>query len=213
MEATEQELREILICLEGGEQKMTGTLNLKANISGYGTKDTLVNSLQGNLQLSAEKGRIYQDARAAKLLSFLNVTNMFQGKIPDLRSTGFYYDYMIVKGTMENSVLVISPAKLDAPIMEIVSHGTIDIPREKVNLQILVAPLQTLNKIQKILPIIRKIFPSSLTAIPVEVSGDFSDIQVRTMSMSAISKRVFGVMVDALSAPVRVLEDSSKEEK
>ncbi|UCD66159.1 MAG: AsmA-like C-terminal domain-containing protein [Deltaproteobacteria bacterium] len=208
MEATDQELSEILICLEGGEQKMTGTMNLKANISGYGTKDTLVNSLQGNLQLSTENGRIYQDARAAKLLYFLNVTNMFQGKIPDLRSTGFYYDYVIIKGTMEHGILVIAPAKLEAPIMEIVSHGTIDIPKEKVYLQVLVAPLQTLNKIQRILPIIRRLIPSSLVAVPVEVSGDFDDIQVEALSMSAISSRVFGVMVDALSTPVRTLEEN-----
>ena len=43
------------------------------------------------------------------------------------------------------------------------------------------------------------------------MSGDFSDIKVRAMSMSAISKSVFGVMVDALSAPVRALEDTSGE--
>jgi len=71
--------------------------------------------------------------------------------------------------------------------------------------------LQTLNKIQKLLPIIRRLIPSSLVAIPVQVSGDFSDIKVRAMSMSAISKSVFGVMVDALSAPVRALEDTSGE--
>jgi len=98
MEAADQEFSEVLICLEGGEQQMTGTLDLNLNISGQGTKDTLVNSLQGNLQFSAKEGYIYQDAQAAKLLYFLNVTNMFKGKIPDLSSTGFHYNTLIVKG-------------------------------------------------------------------------------------------------------------------
>jgi hypothetical protein len=213
MDATDEEFSEVLICLEGGEQQMTGTLNLQANISAYGTKGTLVNSLQGNLLFSAKEGYIYQDARAAKLLYFLNVTNMFQGKIPDLSTTGFHYDYLIVKGTMENGILKIAPAKLEAPIMEIASNGTIDIPKEKIYLQVLVAPLQTLNKIQKLLPIISKVIPGSLVAVPVEVSGDFSDIKVRALSMSAISIRALGIMVGALSAPVRVLEDTSEEAK
>jgi uncharacterized protein YhdP len=169
--------------------------------------------LQGNLLFSAKEGYIYQDARAAKLLYFLNVTNMFQGKIPDLSTTGFHYDYLIVKGTMENGILKIAPAKLEAPIMEIASNGTIDIPKEKIYLQVLVAPLQTLNKIQKLLPIISKVIPGSLVAVPVEVSGDFSDIKVRALSMSAISIRALGIMVGALSAPVRVLEDTSEEAK
>jgi len=213
MEAEGQELKEVLICLEGGEQQMTGTLNLKGNISGEGTRDTLVNSLAGTLQYSSKDGYIYQDAHLAKLLYVLNVTNLFQGKIPDLADTGFHYDSLIVKGTMEKGVLTITPARLDAPIMEISAYGTIHIPDEKVNLQVLVAPLQTINKLQKLLPMISKIVPESLIAVPVEVKGDFSDIKVRTLSMSAISKNVFGVMVDALSTPVRVLEDTSGEAK
>jgi uncharacterized protein YhdP len=208
MKASGQEFSEVLICLEGGEQQMTGTLDLNANITGHGSKDTLVNSLQGDLHFSAKEGNIYKDAQAAKLLYFLNVTNMFRGKIPDLAAKGFQYDSLIVKGTMKNGVLLISPAKLDAPIMEIAAHGTIDIPREKVDLLVLVAPLQTINKIQKMLPIISKIIPSSLVALPVQVAGDFSDIKVRAVSMSAISRSVFGAMVDALSAPVRILEEN-----
>ncbi|MFC1827969.1 hypothetical protein ACFLZQ_08620, partial [Thermodesulfobacteriota bacterium] len=77
--------------------------------------------------------------------------------------------------------------------MEIVSYGTIDIPEKKLTLQVLVAPLQIVNKIQKMLPVIRTILPTSITAVTVEVSGDFSDIKVRTLSMSAMSTRVFGV--------------------
>ena len=92
--------------------------------------------------------------------------------------------------------------------MQIAADGTIDIPGEKVNLQVLVAPLQTVNKIQNMLPIIRQILPSSIAAVPVEVSGDFSDIKVRTLSMSAIGTRVFDLMMDALSTPVRALEET-----
>ena|GEM_PF-1541042 len=211
MEANEQEFKEVLICLEGGEQQMTGILDLKANISGQGTKDTLVNSLEGNLQYSSKDGYIYHDAQLAKLISFLNVTDMFQGRIPDLRTAGFHYDSLIVKGTMDKGILTIAPAKLEAPIMQIAANGIIDFPREKVNLQVLVAPLQTVNKIQNMLPIIRTILPSSLVALPVEVGGDFSDIRVRTVSMSAIGTRVFDIMVDALSTPVRVLEGTHQK--
>ena len=192
---------------------MTGLLDLNATISGHGTRDTLINSLAGNLQYSSKDGYIYHDAQAAKLLYVLNVTNMFRDKIPDLKKAGFHYDSLIVRGSMEKGILTISPARLDAPIMEIAAHGTVDVPQEKVDFTALVAPLQTINKFQKMIPIISKIIPESLVAVPVQISGDFSDIKVRTMSMSAISKSVFGTMVDALSSPVRVLEDSSEEEK
>ena len=184
---------------------MTGILDLKASIRGKGTRETLVNSLQGNLQYSAKDGNIYQDAQTAKLLSFLNITDMFRGKIPDLRTTGFHYDSLIVEGTMDAGIPTIAPAKLEAPIMQIAANGTIDIPGEKVNLQVLVAPLQTVNKIQNMLPVIRSIIPSSLVAVPVEVSGNFSDIRVRAVTMSAIGTRIFNVMMDALSTPVREL--------
>ena len=203
-------MSEILVCLEGEGKRATGTLNLKAHIAGQGTRDTLASSLQGDLQISAKDGFIYQDARAAKVLNILNVTNMFKGKIPDLSTEGFHYDSFIVKGAMENGILAIDPAKLEALIMEIVSHGTIDIPGNKLNLLVLVAPLQTVNRIQN-LPIIRTILPSSLAAVPVEVTGDISDIKVKTLSMAAIGTRTFGVMVDVLSTPVRVLEGNPEK--
>jgi len=210
METAGQELSEVMTCLEGEGKRATGTLNLKAHFAGQGTKDTLTSSLQGDLSISAKDGFIYQDARAAKVLNVLNVTNIFRGKIPDLSTEGFHYDSFIVKGTMENGILAIDPAKLEAPIMQIVSNGTIDLPEKKLNLMVLVAPLQTVNMIQK-LPIIRTILPTSLAAVPVEVTGDFSDIKVKALSMSAIGTRTFGVMVDVLSTPVRVLEDTPEK--
>jgi hypothetical protein len=210
VEAAGQESNEVLTCLMGGKQRMTGTMNLKANISGLGKKGSFVNSLHGDLQLKAKDGFIYQDAQAAKVLNILNVTNIFRGKIPDLSSEGFHYDSIIVKGSMENGILTIDPAKLEAPIMEIASHGTIDIKDKQLNFLVLVAPLQTINMIRN-LPIIRTILPSSLVAVPVEVTGDISDIKVKAMSMSAIGTNTFGIMVDVLSTPVRVLEDTSEK--
>ena len=211
MAASKQQIKDVLVCLEGGEQQMTGALDLKATIRGNGTRETLVKSLEGDLQYSSKEGYIYHDAQAAKLFSLLNVTDMFKGKIPDLRSAGFPYDSLIVNGTMEKGVLTIAPAKLEAPIMQIAANGTIDLSKETVNLQVLVAPLQTVNKIQDMLPVIKDILPSSIAAVPVEVSGDFSDIKVRTLSMSAITTRVFSIMMDALSSPVRVLEGTPQK--
>jgi hypothetical protein len=92
--------------------------------------------------------------------------------------------------------------------MEIVSHGTIDIPEKKLSLQVLVASLQTVNKIQKMLPVIRTVLPCSITAAPVEVKGDFSDLKVKTLSISAMSTRALGIMGDVLTTPVRVLEET-----
>jgi uncharacterized protein involved in outer membrane biogenesis len=213
MLAKDQEITELMICLGEGEQQVSGTFNIKAAISGHGSRDNLVNSLQGDLQFIAKEGKIYQDAQMAKVLYLLNVTNLFKGKIPDLASEGFYYNSIIIRGTMDQGVLAVNPAKLEAPIMQIAANGTIDLPEKKINLLVLVAPLQTLNKIQKILPVIGTIIPSSLAAVPVEVTGDIRDIKVRALSMSAIGTRTFGIMVDALRTPVRILEGSPGEAK
>ena len=206
VEVAGQEFKEIMACFEGDKQQITGIVNLEANVAGQGKKGSLVNSLQGDLKISAKEGFIYQDARAAKLLTFLNVTKMFKGKIPDLKTDGFDYDSILIEGDMENGILAIDTAKLEAPIMEIVSQGTVNIPEQRLNFLVLVAPLQTVNWLRSNLPIIRTILPTSLAAVPVEVTGDFSDIQVKAMSMSAMGSNAFGVMTDVLSTPVRVLE-------
>ena len=201
----------ILTCLAGGEKRMTGTLYLKADVSGQGTMDTLANSLHGKLRLEANDGYIYQDAQMAKLLYFLNVTNMFKEQIPNLQTTGFEYDHLAVRGVMEKGILEINPANIEAPIMNIASHGTIDIPGKKINLQVLVAPVQTVNKIRNKLPVIKQIIPHSIAAVPVKVSGDFFDFEVKALSLSALSNRVFDIMVDTLVSPVGFLEEVFEE--
>ena len=68
-----------------------------------------------------------------------------------------------------------------------------------------------MNTLQKMLPIVRTVIPRNLVGVPAEVSGDFSDIKVNVLSMSAISKNVFGILVDALSTPVRLFEREPEE--
>ena len=97
MQAEDKEFKDVLICLEGGEQQMTGILDLDATIKGQGPRETLINSLERELQYSSKDGYIYQDARAAKRLYVINVTNMFKGKIPDVATSGFHYDSLISK--------------------------------------------------------------------------------------------------------------------
>ncbi|MDX1776186.1 MAG: AsmA-like C-terminal region-containing protein, partial [Desulfobulbales bacterium] len=208
--AEAKEFSEVLLCLAGGEKQITGVLELQGVISGQGTRDELLNSLAGSLSIKAKEGYIYKDAQLAKLLSFLNVTAMFKGQIPDLRTKGFHYDSLVVRGTMEQGILTVAPARIDAPAMEIAAHGTVDIPRQRINLLVLVAPLQTVNRLQKMLPIIGKIVPESIIAVPAEITGDFTDIKVRPLSMSAFSRSIFGTMVNILTTPLRVLEGSSE---
>jgi hypothetical protein len=40
------------------------------------------------------------------------------------------------------------------------------------------------------------------------VKGDFSDLKVKTLSISAMSTRALGIMGDVLTTPVRVLEET-----
>jgi hypothetical protein len=208
------ELNESVKCLEGdesSERNMTGTYDLAIAVQGQGNKDNIVNSLQGNLQFSAVEGFIYQRAQLAKLLSFLDVTNIFKGKIPDLSTEGFHYDSLKVTGVMENGIMDINPAILEAPVMQIASFGTVDIPQKRVYFQVLVAPLQTLNKIMRWIPFLDKLIRGSIASIPIEVSGPFDNIQVRPLSIAAISTRLFGIMFNVLETPVKAVEATPAE--
>jgi hypothetical protein len=184
---------------------MTGNLDFRGKIMGRAKPEELVQSLEGNFELFAQKGRIYRSNLLLRILAFVNVTEVFRGKYPDLGREGFVYDSFTVKANLQEGKLILKEAILDGSSMELVAQGEVDLMPEKMDLTVLVAPLKTVDFVVKKIPLVRDILKGNLIAIPVRITGNFANPKVEPFAPSTVSSDLTGIMRRTFRLPVKVI--------
>ena len=201
-----KQLESTLDCLFHEDSRVTGILNLQAAVNSRGKSDALVSSLRGRVDFLSKDGIIYRFPLLAKIFSFLNVTELLRGKLPDFTKDGFKYNSMTIKGDIRQVIFVIKEALLDGTTMQLAGQGEINLTNNKINLTILVAPFKTVDYLISNIPVVGYILKGTLISIPLKVTGDISDPSIFVLSPSAVGEGVLGMMKRTLTLPVKIIE-------
>jgi hypothetical protein len=192
-------------CISGRHVSVTGTYGLSVRVEGTGMGDELVRSFRGPVSLTARDGRIHRMHLLSVLLTYLNVAELFRWKLPDLGEEGFPYRTLTVRGEMRDGKILVKEAAIDAPSMGIAATGEVDLLRETVDFQVLVAPFRTADAVIRRIPIVRDILNRTLVSIPVTVKGDIRNPTVTPLNPSAVEKGLLGIVERTLEIPARLL--------
>ena len=91
--------------------------------------------------------------------------------------------------------------------LEMAVKGEIDLIDQKINLTVLVAPFKTVDRIIKLIPVVRHISSlEPLITIPLRVHGSLKDPKVTALSPSAIGDELLAMMKRTLGLPFKVIE-------
>jgi hypothetical protein len=208
-----QEIEPTVRCLLNQEVRATGNFEFKGRILGQGGPEELVKSLEGDLEFGAKDGRIYYAVGLVRILEFLSITEIYRGKLPNLTREGLPYDRITIKGTLQKGKLAIKEWTLNGPTMEMAAQGEIDLSDQEINLTVLVAPLKTVDRIIKLIPLVRDILAGTLLTVPVKVTGDLKDPKVTPLSPSAIGAELLAMMKRTLELPFKVIQPLLPEGK
>jgi hypothetical protein len=200
------EIESAFRCLLNHDVRATGTFELYGRILARGTPEELVKSMEGNIEFHAKDGRIDYALGLVRIVEFLNVTEIYRGKLPDLRKEGLPYDRITIKVALQKDKMIFKEWTLDGPTMEIVGQGEIDLAERTMKMNVLVAPLKTVDRIIKAIPLVSDIFAGTLLTIPVKVHGDLKDPKVTPLSPSAVGDELFAMMKRTLGLPFKVIE-------
>jgi hypothetical protein len=208
-----KELDPLLTCFANKRGLMTGNFNLNGEVKARGKFEEVAKVLKGNLECTANDGRIYRFRLLAKIFALLNITEIFRGHLPDLTKEGLAYNYITVKSDLENGKLLLREVHIDGSSMEIACTGDIDLIDKKLDLTVLLAPLKTLDRIVKKIPLIRTITAGTLVSIPVKVRGDLTNPKITPLAASAVGSELLGIMKRTLKLPIKVIQPVLPEEK
>ena len=201
-----QELGTTIKCFGGQKGIITGKFDLEAQVMARGASEELGKLIQGDFEITARDGKYNRLGLLSKILSFLNPTETFRGKLPGLTKEGFPYKSIAVNGQIQNGILMIDEYALDAPSMGVTGHGTVDTFAKELDIEVLVSPFNTADFVVKKIPIIRGLLGGTLVSIPIKVTGDIENPKISYLSPSAVSKKLLNTTKKVLKTPVKIIK-------
>jgi AsmA-like C-terminal region len=204
-------LRDTEICLGGSSitERLEGTVDVHGQIASSGrTRQELTRNLTGRVDVQISDGRVYNVGAAGfftNLLSFISLNQLIQGSLPDLRKNDFHYQSLGSKLALKDGLLQIEEGVLKSNSVNMVGNGVYKLSSKKLDLQLLVSPLTTVDWIVAHIPLVGHILQGTLVAIPVGVQGPIDNPTVIPLAPAAVGSRLGGILERTIKTPFRIL--------
>jgi hypothetical protein len=211
--AVDQNLAPSAACITGEQQTATGSFNLSGELLAKSKPEDFQRSLSGALSFTAKDGRIFRLGLLAKILSILNVTEIYRGEVPDLTGEGFAYREMTASAEIKGGKILMQQCSIDGVSMGIACDGDIDFVEKKMDLTVLVAPFRTVDRIVDLIPLVGHVLGGKLISIPFKAKGDLKDPSVIPLSPMAVGSEVLGILERTLKLPITIIQPIFSEGK
>ncbi len=213
MTAEKGNLNQCITCLTRERVSAEGIFDLKGNIRGKGNWKNLFEKLEGPILFTSADGQVKEDPALARVLTVLNLTDIFKGKLPTLEKDGLPYDLVQMKTSLKGGKISIQQGLMNSPAMNLVFHGDVDLLNERLDLNMLASPFTLTDRLIKLIPVAGYILGGTLISVPVKVDGSLKDPKVRILPFSEMGSGVWGMMKRTLETPVRIVEPLVGEEE
>ncbi len=190
---------EVLDCLGIKQDLITGPLTL--NLYLRGKNRVLLGN--GKLKIKAKDGYIHKFGLLSKIFSVVNIVDIFSLNKGLLEGTS-PYKKMLVEADIKSGKVHLEKAYIKGSGINFYGTGDVFLDKRSLNLIIFIQPLKTVDRIITSLPIIGGIIGGknkSLFAIPVRLSGDWSDPKVDTLQTKAVTDLFKKLIFNVLTAP------------
>ncbi|GJM16560.1 MAG: hypothetical protein DHS20C13_18870 [Thermodesulfobacteriota bacterium] len=212
----EESLANAIQCLFDKAGIITGDFNLGGTVNSDGEIVDVMKSLEGELELTSNGGRVSKYGGLARFFSALNFGEIFRGNSIDYEDEGFPYDYIMANADINEGQLIIKEAAMDGPSLKVVCEGSIDLVNDQLDLKVMVIPVMAVDSVIEKIPLISAVLGKDVVSIPIKVTGDISDPKISELSPHTIGAGLLGIIKQTLNIPVTLvkpLNSGKKKEK
>jgi hypothetical protein len=199
-------LDRVVSCLTAEKSRITGNFNLNGALQANARREELAKALKGRLTVVSEDGTILQSIFFARLFSLLNLTEIYRGQLPDLRSQGLDYKRSVAEIEIKDGTVFVNDWSIEGRTLWMGSRGEIDIASRKIDFTIMVSPFKTIDRIINSIPGVRWILGGRLVAIPIKATGDLDDPDVVALSPSAVGTSILEMLQRTLMLPIEIIQ-------
>jgi hypothetical protein len=207
---------------KGEEEKIdiTGRVHIdRIELRGEGEDFQRVKeSLNGTLRLDVENGMIQRWKTLGRIFSILNVSQLFWGRLPDLKTKGLPYRQIRANIQVEDGVASTEDFIVDSDAVRLTLLGKIDLVKNQIDATVGVHPLVTVDMIISHLPLAGYILTGqdkAFLSYLYEVKGDLGDPKIEAIPMKGLGENFLGIIQRLLETPIRPFQKNpnNKEKK
>ena len=201
---------------KGEEERViiTGRVHVdKVTLSGEGEDfQKIRESLNGSLRFEIEKGMIERWKTLSRIFSILNVSQLFKGRLPDLKTKGLPYHSIMATLQIKDGIASTEDFLVDSDAMKITLFGKVDLGKNLIDARIGVHPLVTIDTILSNVPIAGYILTGKdkgFVSYFYRVKGNLDDPKIAAIPLKSIEERSWGVIKRLLETPLRPFQKNS----
>jgi uncharacterized protein YhdP len=187
---------------------MTGRVHVdKVALQGEGEDFEKVKaSLNGSLRFEVEKGMIERWKTLSRIFSILNVSQLFMGRLPDLKTKGFPFHQVRANFDIKDGIASTEDFFVDSDSMKITIFGKVDLGKNLIDARIGVHPLVTIDALLGNVPIAGYILTGEdrgFISYFYQVKGNLDDPKIEAIPLKSIEETSWGVIKRLLQTPLR----------
>jgi hypothetical protein len=191
----------------------TGPLTLQGGITCRGkTIAELERTAEGDIGFTVAGGNVKGFSVLSKILSILNVAQLLKMQLPDVTSDGMPYNEISGHFNAYNGILYTNDLVLKSDSMSLAIVGKYDMINETIDFSVGVQPLQTIDRIVGIIPIVGWVITGrdrALIMIYFSVKGPANDPVVTPIPFQSMATGVFDIFKRIFHLPVEIFTNTS----
>jgi uncharacterized protein YhdP len=187
---------------------MTGNVHVdKVKLQGEGEDFEKVKaSLNGSLRFEVDKGMIERWKILSRIFSILNVSQLFMGRLPDLKTKGFPFHQVRANFDIKDGIASTDDFFVDSDSMKITIFGRVDVGKNLIDARIGIHPLVTIDTLLGNVPIAGYILTGEdkgFISYFYQVKGNLDDPKIEAIPLKSIEETSWGVIKRLLQTPLR----------
>jgi hypothetical protein len=198
-----------LACLGVEKAPITGGYEAYLQVEGKGEAAELPRALQGPLTFRGSTVTIGKNSLLTKILGVVNMTGALRGKSRERLGEAMTFDDLTIEGQVENGRLSVREAALKSPSFTMAASGTLDFLGDKsIDFMVLTYPFSTVDKIIRVIPVLRYILGRKFLSVATEVKGTLEDPKIRLAPARDVGEGLVNILKRTAKLPVHVFDPS-----
>ena len=200
---------QLLAGLYKGKDEITGTLSLRGALASRGQGETgFWSNLDGDLTLGMRDGLMGNQALMARILSIINIGQLFQGTEFDFAGKGLPYQRLTADIKIDQGVARTENLLFESRAFNLSAVGRIHLVEQTIEMDLAVKPFQNVDRFLSMIPLAGWLLGGkdpNLAAAFFHVSGSLAAPQVTPLPAASLGRNVFGVFRRLLNIPETIL--------
>jgi uncharacterized protein YhdP len=188
---------------EKGE--VTGALSLGGTLASRGRGEEGVwSNLEGNLKLVMRNGQMGRQALTTRILSAINIGQLFDTKNQDVSAQGLPYQRLTADIAIERGVARTENLLFESRAFDVSAVGEVNLVEETIKMDLAVRPFQNVDRFLSMIPLAGWFLGGKEQGVAVtfyRVTGTLKDPQVTSLTAKSLGRNVFGIFLRLLDIP------------